>query len=257
MQQAHAFFNSDVLNDEQGAKDFVASFLFTAAQPQFSNANSLAEIGLFALQGVYIDNSQSPGSTSLQMQGSGSRQNITVAPYTQGFYRLLGSPIMLDYSVTNFSGGSLDGGGPTPVTIHFLNIMPAGAVGPWESQSPQEEIETPIAGSANTANAPAVVTFAAVAGRRTYVSGIALSGSGSTAGLAVNATLTNVDNGGVAQTLNFAFVFPIGVLVAAVPVVVAFSPPLEIIAGANAVLTLPAGGANNTNETATMTGQLV
>lgn len=254
-QQAVPFFVSTDLNMEQGGKALAVSFAFTAAVPQIVNTNSLADVGLFSLQGAYIDNSLSPGPTSILI--TGTRQVITVAPYTQGYYRLLASPAMLDYVITNESGGSLDGGVPTPVTVIFLNVMPPDAGVVWSSGAPQEEEETPIAASATGANAILTATFPAVAGRTTYVSGIVLSGAGSTAGGAVNATLTNIDNDGVAQTLNFAFVFPTGALVSASPIQVNFSPPLKVLNGAAAVLTLPAGGAGNTDASIVMTGQLV
>lgn len=251
VQQATTFFHSKELNEEQGGKDFVVNFQFTAAAPVIANANSLDEIGLMSLQTVYIDNSGSPGPTSLMI--TGTRQVITAPPFTQGFYRVLGSPRTLDYTVTNFSGGSLPGGAATPVSVHFINLsLDCDLV--WSVWSPVSQQGTPFAASSAGANAILNATMPAIVGRRSYVTGLQLSGDGSTAGLGVNATLTNIESVGVAVTLNYAFGFPQGALVPASALAIAFSPPLPVLLGAAAVLSLPAGGAGNTNAAIALEG---
>lgn len=111
---------------------------------------------------------------------------------------------------------------------------------------------TPVIGSSgNQANAAAVATLAAAVGKTTYVTGFQLTGSGATAGLPVVATLTGL----LSSNMSFVFVFPAGVLVAAQPLLVNFPQPLPASAVNTAiVLTLPAGGAGNTNATATAQG---
>jgi|SRR5215471_4222199 len=107
---------------------------------------------------------------------------------------------------------------------------------------------TPItASSGNVANASAVATLAAAAGKTTYINGFILTASGATAGLPVVATVTGVITG----TLSFIFTFPAGVLVGASPLSVHFSQPIPASAVNTAiVVTLPAGGSGNTNAAA-------
>ena len=240
-QQAVPFFHDPDANVDQGAKDLSVTFNFTSAAPVIANAVTLAETGLFTLQCLYIDNSTSPAPTSIMF--AGTRQVVTAAPFTQGYYRVLGSPLMLDYVATNYGGAAFAGG--VNVTVHFLNIVPDGAM-VWSVNSPSGQQGTSAAASSSGANTALSATLANVPGRRLYISTVELTAAGSTAGAAVNATLTNLDNAGVAQTLNWTFVFPVGVLAAATPLIVNFSPPIPILLGANAVLTLPAGGAGNT-----------
>jgi hypothetical protein len=111
---------------------------------------------------------------------------------------------------------------------------------------------TPVnASSANQANANAVATLPAAAGKTTYISGFQLTASGATAGLAVTATVAGVLGG----TLNYTFTFPAGALVPAQPLVVTFPEPLPSSAVNTAiVVTLPASGAGGTNATAAAQG---
>lgn len=111
---------------------------------------------------------------------------------------------------------------------------------------------TPItASSANQANANAVATLAAAAGKTTYISGFQMTASGSTAGLAVTATVAGVLSG----TMNYTFTFPAGVLVSAQPLVVEFPEPVPGSAVNTAiVVTLPASGTGGTNATAVAQG---
>ena len=104
---------------------------------------------------------------------------------------------------------------------------------------------TPItAASGNQANANAVATLAAAAGKTTYITGFQVTAAGATAGLAVNVTVAGVVTG----TLTYTFVFPAGAAVGAQPLVVEFPEPVPASAVNTAiVVTLPAGGAGNTN----------
>ena len=108
--------------------------------------------------------------------------------------------------------------------------------------------------SGNQANNPAVATLTSAAGKTAYLSGFALTAAGSTAGLAVNVTVTGLD----VSPLTFTFTVPIGVLVSAPPLVVFFDPMLPASGqNVNIVVTLPAGGAGNTNASAVAWGFLM
>lgn len=104
---------------------------------------------------------------------------------------------------------------------------------------------TPLGSSSgNVANAAAVATLAAAAGVTTFISGFKMTASGATAGLPVVATVAGVVGG----TQSYIFTFPAGALVGATPLVVVFDPPLAASAVNTAItVTLPAGGAGNTN----------
>jgi hypothetical protein len=101
--------------------------------------------------------------------------------------------------------------------------------------------------SGNVANANAVATLTPANDRLAFLSGFELSAVGATAGLAVVATITGLLGG----TLSYIFTFPTGATVGAVPLVVLFDPPIPATAkGTAIVVTLPAGGAGNTNAAA-------
>lgn len=105
--------------------------------------------------------------------------------------------------------------------------------------------------SGNVANASAVATLAGSVGKTTHITGFCLSASGATAGSDVTATITGLLGG----TKSYTFTFPLGAAVPAQPLTVQFSQPLAASATNTAiVVTLPAGGAGNTNATATAEG---
>lgn len=108
-----------------------------------------------------------------------------------------------------------------------------------------------VGDSGNVANANAVATIAGAAGKTNFLTGFTLSAAGSTAGAAVTATITGLIGG----TKSYTFVFPIGALVSSQPIAVQFEKPLQAT-GTNVaiVVTLPAGGAGNTNASATAEG---
>lgn len=240
------FFYDPILSLEKKGDALAVPFqlAFTTANTELDLSQSYADLSLFGLQTIFIDNSASGAPTSVIASGGGPKQTLTVAPYTQGYYRLMASPEMA--TLQFFNNGS------ATVNIALINVE----ITPnwWFTQPPNGAQGTPVAASATTANANAVATLPNIAGRQLYVTSISLTAAGATAGLAVNATLTNVNNNGVAQTLNWSFVFPAGVTTPAQPIIESFSPPLAILPGASAVLTLPAGGAGNTQEAGSITG---
>lgn len=104
--------------------------------------------------------------------------------------------------------------------------------------------------SGNVANAAAVATLAGVGGKITYLTGFALTASGATLGNDVTATISDGT-----WTKSYTFTFPVGALVPATPIIIQFNNPLKASAVNTAiVVTLPAGGAGNTNATATVEG---
>jgi hypothetical protein len=103
-----------------------------------------------------------------------------------------------------------------------------------------------IAGSGNVANASAAATLTGTAATTVYITGFEITGSGSTAALPVTVTVAGLLGGTRSYTYNFAA----GVLVGNQPLVVTFYPPLPASAVNTAiVVTCPAGGAGNTNNT--------
>src|SRR5215475_14176429 len=107
------------------------------------------------------------------------------------------------------------------------------------------------ASSGNVANATATASLAAVSGRTNYLEGFTVTAGGATAALDVNVTVTGLVTG----TFNYSFVFPLGAGVGAVPLVVNFDPPIKASAANTAItVTLPAGGAGNTNAAVNING---
>jgi len=106
-------------------------------------------------------------------------------------------------------------------------------------------VGTPIqASSGNVANANAVATIPAVAGKTAFLAGFQLTAGGSTGAALVIATITGLLGG----TKSYIFATPAGATLGAVPLAVVFDPPLPASAqGVAIVVTLPALGAGNTN----------
>jgi hypothetical protein len=98
--------------------------------------------------------------------------------------------------------------------------------------------------SGDVANAQAVATLAAAAGKTTYITGLSITGSGATAGLAVVVTVT-----GLATPFSFIYCAAVGALVANTPLNIVFPTPIPASAVNTAiVVTCPAlgtGGAHN------------
>lgn len=104
---------------------------------------------------------------------------------------------------------------------------------------------TPVsASSAIVGNANAVATLAGVANKTTYITGWTCSSGGATSAAAVDLAITGVLGG----TIHHSYIFPVGALVPAYPVVEQYNPPLPASAvNTSIVVTLPAGGSGNTS----------
>jgi hypothetical protein len=101
------------------------------------------------------------------------------------------------------------------------------------------------------ANAAAVASLPAVAGKTNYISGFIITGAGATAAAVVDATLAGLLGG----TEHFTITAPAGVTVGIAPLNVNFNPPIPASAVNTAItLTLPALGAGNTNAAVSLRG---
>lgn len=102
------------------------------------------------------------------------------------------------------------------------------------------------AASGNVANAAAVATLAAVAGKTTYITGFEITASGATAALVVSVTVV----GTITGTLTYTYAAVAGAALINTPLVVQFPTPIPASAtNTTIVVTLPALGAGNTNAT--------
>lgn len=113
---------------------------------------------------------------------------------------------------------------------------------------------TQISGtSGNVANAAAVATLTGVSGRLAYITGFYITGTGATAAAAVSVTVAGLLGG----TLTFTYAAAAGASVANTPLLVNFPTPIPA-SGQNVsiVVTCPALGAGNTNNTAVAVGYI-
>lgn len=105
--------------------------------------------------------------------------------------------------------------------------------------------------SGNVANASAVATLTAVAGKTTYICGFDMSGSGATAGQIVVGTIT----GTIGGSLSYVFTSSTGVLAGDTGVFRDFASCIPASAiSTPIVVTLPALGTGNTNAVANAHG---
>lgn len=99
-----------------------------------------------------------------------------------------------------------------------------------------------VASSGVVANAQAVATLPAAAGKLTWLTAFQVTALGATAAAAVDVTVA-----GPSATLHYALVFPAGVGVLATPLVIELANPVPAAAVNTAIVcTVPAAGAGNT-----------
>jgi hypothetical protein len=126
---------------------------------------------------------------------------------------------------------------PFPVTV-IGSALPVGAV-------------NVNATSGNVANAQAQATLAATAGKTNYITGLTVSGGGSTAGAGVTVSVAGLLGG----TIFFPVMAPVGALVPMQGLQLNFNPPIPASAANTAITaTLPALGVGNTHAGITTTG---
>lgn len=117
---------------------------------------------------------------------------------------------------------------------------------------PASSVTMVAASSGNVANASAAASISAVAAKTNYVTGFTITASGATAASVQTATLAGLVGG---VTLSYTFVFPAGATTVATPLIVTFPTPIPANAANTAItVTLPAGGAGNTNAAVTIHG---
>lgn len=124
----------------------------------------------------------------------------------------------------------------------------------FNAASPLPMGATPImANSGNAANASAIATLAAVAGRVNNIVGFDVTGSGATAGLPVVVTVAGLLGG----SLTFTYCAAVGALLSNSPLAVRFPMPIPA-SGANVAITVtcPALGLGATNNVVNAYGYL-
>jgi len=130
-----------------------------------------------------------------------------------------------------------------PITGTRSRVTPEGGL----SVAPHPVAATPVSSSSgNVANAAAVGTIAAVAGKTSYLSGFSVSALGATAGSTQTLTIAGLAGG--SRTLLVLVPAGVGLPVNPFPLIEKFDPPLAASAPNTAItVTLPALGAGNTN----------
>jgi hypothetical protein len=108
--------------------------------------------------------------------------------------------------------------------------------------------------SGNKANAIGTSTLTSPANKTTYITGLAITGSGATAGLPVTVTVTGTLGG----TLSYTYTYSVGALVPNQPLVLNFGPGVPAAdKTTDIVVTCPASGAGGTNNTVVATGYYI
>jgi hypothetical protein len=144
----------------------------------------------------------------------------------------------------------LDAGG---VAVSITRPLPV-ASSPLPTDSTGAQATSVKASSGNVANASGVATIPAVAAKTAYITGFDVTGSGATAGSAVSVTVAGLLGGTATYTLTVAT----GATAANAPMIIAFNPPLPASAANTAiVVTCPALGAGNTNNTVNAYGYYI
>lgn len=121
--------------------------------------------------------------------------------------------------------------------------MPQSNVAP--PLSSENTAQTPVQGAANGAAAAQTATLAGVAGKRTYISGVAVNGFGATGATTATLTISPLQGG----NLTLSVEVPVGVAVPIQPIVIPFNPPIPCNAVGTAITAvLGSFGAGNTDE---------
>lgn len=121
---------------------------------------------------------------------------------------------------------------------------PVTAVDPLDVRERPALPETDDAQTTTGAAAAITATLAAVAGKRTHLSGFAVDGLGATAGSVIEVTITGVLGGALRRKVSV----PAGVGAAIAPLVVEFARPVPAAADNTAiVINVPSFGAGNTS----------
>jgi hypothetical protein len=120
------------------ARVLMHSHVFGAFVTSHQYTSDIETVGLNSLQTLWADNSDNSASLSIFISGSG--QTIVVPPYSQGYFRLLASPLMLDYTVSSLGSATIEIGWINVELITGTWAVAGPAVNPGEPYS-----YTPIA----------------------------------------------------------------------------------------------------------------
>jgi len=128
----------------------------------------------------------------------------------------------------------------------------SGAADPVQTVGAYPAGSTPvIASSGNVANAVAAATMPATALVTNYITGFEITGTGATAGLPVTVTITGILGG----TISYTYDFSGSAITANNSLQVVYTPALPASAVNTAiVVSCPAGGVGNTNNTVVVHG---
>ena len=227
----------------QGAKGLPITLDFTAAG---SNGASISNDLLIEMEGgdidfiqcVFIDNSQNPGSLTLQFPGATTGDCRLIAPpFSQGYY-----PVNIPLGKVSVLATT---GALVAVPITFYNVeFPYVVWSTLASPGGGQLLGTPIQLSATGAG-PLTVTFPAVAGRTNFLAGFNIAAV-ATAGINGMATVTGILGG------TLSFLMGVGVAPAVATTLQNFVPPLPA-SGPNVAITInsiAAGAGGNESVTA-------
>ena len=221
---------------------------FTSTNPVFHYVETFADNGLQRLESVYVDNSNSYVATTLFFQQTG--QKIVVAGLSQGYYRVLSGPSMLDVTISNTSYAY------NPIaTVMFLSEETEPAT--WGATSAAQNQFAWSRDAGISANATMTLVLGVVGGTGvSYLSGVCVSGGGATAASIVPVVVSNVsgDPSSGGTWLHYTIGVPAGVALAISPLIVLFHPPLQLNVGSASVLQVGAFGAGNVSASANAWG---
>lgn len=247
---AIAFDNNETLNEEIG-RVFQVSHAFSTASGNAATQyfkQTLADVGLNTLKALYVDNSMNPCAATIVM-GS-TRQLIKVPGGSQGFYRVLGSMLDLDYTIVSYSGLFATA---YQTSLYWLNAKPCDPA-IWSTQPSGTANGIPFTLSQSAGNAAIALTAPAYTGLTNYISYLSITGQGATSATGVQATLGPLAGIGATPNALYDIVVTAGVNSQVAQLELIFNPPLVGAAGVATVLTVPAFGAGNTSVAATMAG---
>lgn len=217
---------------------------------------ALAGKSTVTVRGSYHELRIEPGFRGLQIQypaGSGVitiRENLTGMVYTLPTGpQTIFLPLFMAREIFDLTF-STTGTFPAAVTALLTT----------EEQLPYSAPEQIIQGNqfalstTNQANAAATVIVTNVPGLTKYITQLIITFGGSTAGGWAEATLSSVNNSGVATTLRWQLAVPVGAGVQGAGLNLTFSPPLQQAPGLAPTVTLPALGVGSTNACITVIG---
>jgi hypothetical protein len=206
----------------------------------------------FTVTGTFVGTITWQGSedgtnySSLYAVQLGTNSIATTATTTGVFEASVSGLQLVRANITAYTSGAIT------VTAHAVPGSFSPRVTNVNTISPYPSGATAItASSGNVAAATAAATLAAVAGKTTYITGFAITGTGATGALAVSVTVTGVITG----TMTYTYAAAAGAAVENTPLVVQFPYPIPAsTTNTTIVVSCPTLGTGNTNNTANAYG---